>query len=127
MSILKEQVGKREEGELSISPEINHYIWDRGAENPPTKIVVEVVDQDGSKRVQLAGSETEEASTQQEPESTEQEESDEDEEYEEVLDGTVSEAKEAVRELDDPDHERLLELEKQGKDRKTLKEFLESR
>lgn len=46
---------------------------------------------------------------------------------EDILDGTVSEVKEHVREMDEPDYRDLLEKEKDGKDRKTVKEFLESR
>jgi protein-disulfide isomerase len=44
--------------------------------------------------------------------------------HENILEGTVAEIKEAVRERD-LNPEILLELEKMGKDRKTLKEFLE--
>ncbi len=46
--------------------------------------------------------------------------------YEEILSGTVQEAKDAIGELDDPDYSELLSLEEEGKDRKTLKEWLES-
>lgn len=41
-----------------------------------------------------------------------------------VLDGTVDEVKEAVKNLDDPDYEDLLKQEEEGKDRKTVKDFL---
>ncbi|MFB6292469.1 MAG: hypothetical protein ABEI58_03685 [Candidatus Nanohaloarchaea archaeon] len=47
--------------------------------------------------------------------------------YEEILSGTVKEAKDAIRDLDDPDYDELLALEEDGKDRKTLKEWIESR
>ncbi|MFB6204179.1 MAG: hypothetical protein ABEJ75_00880, partial [Candidatus Nanohaloarchaea archaeon] len=40
---------------------------------------------------------------------------------------TVKEAKSRIRDMEDPDHSALLEQEKSGKDRKTLKSFLESR
>lgn len=43
------------------------------------------------------------------------------------LDGTVDEVKEAIREAENPDYADLLEAEKEGKDRKTVKEFLEKR
>ena len=43
------------------------------------------------------------------------------------LDDTVDEVKKQVREAEDPDYEELLEQEKEGKDRKTIKEFLEKR
>jgi len=45
--------------------------------------------------------------------------------YEEILDQNVEEAKKAIEDLEDPDYEELLETEKQGRDRKTIKEFLE--
>lgn len=47
--------------------------------------------------------------------------------YNEVLSGTVQEVKDAVREMANPDYEAILEAEKRGKDRKTVKEFLERR
>nr|EGQ40908.1 MAG: hypothetical protein J07AB56_01540 [Candidatus Nanosalinarum sp. J07AB56] len=48
-------------------------------------------------------------------------------EHEEVLEGTVDEAKDSIRNLDDPDYESLLEAEKEDKNRKTLVSWLESR
>jgi len=52
---------------------------------------------------------------------------DNDTDFDDILEGTVDEAKDAIRDLDSPDYEGLLEAEKEGKDRKTVKEFLESR
>lgn len=49
------------------------------------------------------------------------------EDYEEVLDGTVDEAKSRIKELENPDFERLLDLETEGKNRKTLRNFIENR
>jgi len=46
--------------------------------------------------------------------------------YEELLEGTVDEVKEQVED-DDLDPTKVLEHEKEGKDRTTLKEWLESR
>jgi hypothetical protein len=43
------------------------------------------------------------------------------------LDENVDEVKKQIRNAEDPDYETLLEQEKDGKDRKTIKEFLESR
>lgn len=43
------------------------------------------------------------------------------------LDNNVDEVKKQIRNADDPDYEALLEEEKDGKDRKTIKEFLETR
>jgi len=47
--------------------------------------------------------------------------------YTDVLEGTVDEVKDAIRDLEDPDFDALLEAEKEGKDRKTVREFIESR
>jgi hypothetical protein len=43
------------------------------------------------------------------------------------LDGTVDEVKQQIRDAEDPDYRQLLEDEKEGKDRKTVKEFLQDR
>ena len=45
--------------------------------------------------------------------------------YEDILDQNVEEAKQAVKDLENPNYEKLLETEKEGRDRKTIKEFLE--
>lgn len=47
--------------------------------------------------------------------------------YNDVLGSTVEEAKNQIEELEDPDYEKLLELESEGKDRKTLTEWLQDR
>jgi len=43
------------------------------------------------------------------------------------FDGTVDEVKEQIRDLEDPDYQSLLEQEKSSKDRKTVKDFIQSR
>ena len=43
------------------------------------------------------------------------------------LDSTVDEVKQQIREAEDPEYSELLEQEKEGKDRKTIKEFLEEK
>ncbi|PSH00326.1 MAG: hypothetical protein BRC28_00035 [Nanohaloarchaea archaeon SW_4_43_9] len=47
------------------------------------------------------------------------------ENYSELVDQNVDETKEAIRELEDPDYKELLAAEKVGRDRKTVKEFLD--
>jgi len=47
--------------------------------------------------------------------------------YSEILSGNVDEVKSTVREMAKPDYRAILEAEKQGKDRKTVKEFLQRR
>ena len=44
---------------------------------------------------------------------------------EELVEGTVKEAKSQLKEAEDPDYQEILEAEKQNKDRVTLKRFLE--
>jgi hypothetical protein len=43
------------------------------------------------------------------------------------LSENVDEVKKQIRDAEDPDYEKLLQQEKDGKDRKTIKEFLESK
>lgn len=136
MSILKEELERRE-GEVSISSEVNAEIWSRGARKPPAKIQVDVVETSDGKRAVLPGQEVEEEPepepAEEEAEEPEEEESEEpgpeieEADYDEILSGTVQEAKEHIDDLENPDYEAILEAEKQGKDRKTLKEYLESR
>jgi hypothetical protein len=52
---------------------------------------------------------------------------DDDSDFKDILEGTVDEVKDRIRDLDAPDYEGLLEAEEDGKDRKTIKEFLQSR
>lgn len=47
--------------------------------------------------------------------------------YINALDGNVSEVKDRIRDLQNPNYERILQLEKKGKDRKTVKEFIQRR
>lgn len=44
--------------------------------------------------------------------------------YADIVSGTIKEAKEKISELESPDFGELLELEREGKDRKTMKEYL---
>ncbi len=48
------------------------------------------------------------------------------EEYAEIVSGTITEAKDALNDMEEPDFEAALEAEKNNKDRKTLKEWLEN-
>lgn len=133
MKILQEKLEDREGASVSISPEVNSRIWENGMEKPPGKIEVEVVEtEDFELRAVLPDGEAKDE-TEPEPEPEEEAEEEEEKEaadgeadYDDIVSGTVSEAKEAVQELDDPDYEAILEVEESSKDRKTLKEWLES-
>lgn len=50
-----------------------------------------------------------------------------DTDYSDIVDKTVKEAKDAIRELENPDYEALLEAEAQGENRKTLRTWIEDR
>ncbi len=146
MTILREKLEEKENEKVSIAPEINSRIWENGVERPPAKLEVEVVETPDGPRAVLPGTKVEEPEPEPEPEEEEEtveeepgEETEEETEaeedgseeveadYDEIVSGTVSEAKEDLQELDDPDWEAALEAEKENKDRKTLKEWLESR
>ncbi|MBY6294266.1 30S ribosomal protein S3 [Nanohaloarchaea archaeon H01] len=55
------------------------------------------------------------------------EEAEEETDYEEIVSGTISDAKDELDDLDHPDFEAALEAEKEDKDRKTFKEWLENK
>ena len=46
--------------------------------------------------------------------------------YDELVSGTISDAKDQISELENPDFDALIEAEKSNKDRKTMKEYLEN-
>lgn len=74
-------------------------------------------------------SEAEEVEEEEQEEETEETEETEDEEsevdYEEIVSGTISDAKDALEELDNPDFEAALEAEKSNKNRVTFVDWLE--
>jgi hypothetical protein len=47
--------------------------------------------------------------------------------YDELLDQNVDDVKEAIEDLEDADYQELLDIEKDDKNRKTIKEFLEEK
>jgi len=49
------------------------------------------------------------------------------ENYEDLLSNNVEEVKQKIRDIEDPDYDELLEIEREGKERKTVIDFLESR
>lgn len=80
--------------------------------------------------IEEAVEEVEEAEDDEEEEVEEEtedtEESTADVDYDDVVSGTISEAKDQIKEIDSPDYDALIEAEKSNKDRKTLKEYLEN-
>lgn len=121
MSILRHKLEEQEQESVSISSEVNARIWQDGVENPPAKLEVEVVKTEKGLRAVLPQNSGETRTE------TETKEKETENDYEEAVSGTVSEAKEAIKEMESPDYEELLEAEKINKDRKGLKNWLESR
>ncbi|MFB6144640.1 MAG: 30S ribosomal protein S3 [Candidatus Nanohaloarchaea archaeon] len=62
----------------------------------------------------------------EEPDTEEEEETETSTDYTEIVSGTISEAKDIISELENPEYDSLLEAEKEGKDRKTFKQWLEN-
>lgn len=118
VSILREKLERIEDTEVTLSREVNQKIWERGAEKPPSKIQVKITKTEDGVRAELAES-------RQEDQHTSSEEGSSEADYEEIVSNTVDDAKDAIEELDNPDYEKLLEAEKEGKDRKTLKDHIE--
>ena len=116
VNILREELERRE-GEVTLSREVNQEIWKNGATKPPAKITVEIEERKNEKHAKLAEKEEKTAST------TSSKEKD----YSEIVSGNVSEVKEEIEEMEDPDLDALLEAEEEGKDRKTLKDWIEAR
>lgn len=128
-SLLREELERQEDEEVSLSNEVNQEIWKNGAARPPRKITVEVVDSDDGLWAVLSDKEQQntQVSDEGQQQTGESDTGSDEVDYEGIVDGTVSEAKDAVEELDSPDYEALIQAEKDGKDRKTLIEFLEGK
>lgn len=52
LAVLKRKLEKQEE-DVTISNEVNNFIWQRGAQNPPKRIDIEVTEEDGEKVARL--------------------------------------------------------------------------
>jgi len=68
-----------------------------------------------------------ETGEQEDKETEETEEGDSETEYDEIVSGTISDAKDELQSMDKPDYEAALQAEKSNKDRKTMIEWLESK
>ncbi len=131
-----------EEADNMTSGEIERAIEERGETIETSDIEVdEVRDAFESKEE----TEDEEEAVSEEPEEEQEDESKADEEppvedteqaeesegaeaeYEEIVSGTISDAKDAIEDLDNPDYEALLEAEENDKNRTTFTDWLETR
>ena len=129
-----------EEAENMTSGEIERAIEDRGKEIETSDIDVNEV-RDAFEEKDEVEDDSEEEATSEEPEdeskadeqapeedTEEAEESEGDEaEYEEIVSGTITDAKEAIEDMDNPDYEALLEAEENDKNRTTFVDWLETR
>ncbi|MFB6145350.1 MAG: 50S ribosomal protein L24 [Candidatus Nanohaloarchaea archaeon] len=70
--------------------------------------------------------EVEETVETEEVEEETEEETETSEDYDDVVGGTISDAKDMIGDLDSPDWDALIEAEKSGKNRKTMIEYLEN-
>jgi large subunit ribosomal protein L24 len=76
---------------------------------------------------ELAEEAAEEESSEEEAEEPQEvEETEESVDYSDVVAGTISDAKDQISEMENPDFDALLEAEKSNKDRKTMVEYLEN-
>lgn len=124
-ALLREKLEHQEGEKVSISNEVNQKIWENGATKPPRKVNVEVVESDDRLWAVLSDK-TQKKLADTSKKDEEVEDTGSESGYEEILEGTVSEAQEAIEEINDPDYDKLIQLEKEGKNRKTILEFLES-
>ncbi len=118
------------EGEVKISQELNESLWSRGATKPPRKVELEVVESSDLTTLYPAEGydnlDVEETVEESEVSEEESDESSEDIDYSELVDNPVDDVKDAVKALEDPDYDALLEAEENNSDRKTLKDWIES-
>jgi large subunit ribosomal protein L24 len=70
--------------------------------------------------------ESSDTTSSEEEEAEEETEETSEADYDEIVSGTISEAKDQIKELENPDFDALIEAEKSNKDRKTMKEYLEN-
>ncbi|MDY6773748.1 MAG: hypothetical protein SVS85_00985 [Candidatus Nanohaloarchaea archaeon] len=123
MKLVKEYVRRHSGVEtVSVSNAVNEELWKSGARNPPKSLEIQVLVEEGTAHVELAGGEFE----LEEEEAEEVEEAVEELSDEELAERNVDEVKELV-ESGAVEAERALDVEYAGKNRKTLIEWLQGR
>lgn len=131
------------EAENMTSSELERAIEDKGEEIETSDIEKDEVREafeekeeeaeaeEASEEEESDNAESEEESADEEAAEEDAEQSDESEgdesEYEEIVQGTIGDAKEAIEDLDDPDYGALLQAEQAAKNRTTFVDWLESR
>ncbi len=144
--ILKEFVSRHhpEADNILVSTRVNTTLWRNGARRPPNSIQVQVVEQEREDEedpltvlVERADIDISALEAEQEPEEAEEAEEPSAKQVEregalpssieDVLkNGTVSEAKDALKGLNRKHFQAALDVEKANKNRKTLVQFIES-
>ncbi len=92
-------------------------------EGPKTK---EDIEEDEAQEETVEESE-DEVDDDEEPQPDAEEADESETDYEEIVSGTISDAKDALSDLENPDYEAALEAEESNKDRKTLTQWLENK
>ena len=116
VSILQNELEKREGEKVKLDTTVNQKIWEKGAEKPPAKIQLTVENETDGKKAYL------DTTTQKQNKSKSSKDT---AETKVDLSGTVGEAKEELKEKqDEVDLEKVLKKEKKNKDRKTLRQFI---
>lgn len=118
--------------DVRISNNLNERIWTNGGK-PPKYLDVQLIEEDDHVIADVADSDYEkeekaEKSEESEPEKEEEENSyDIPEDVQDVLmNGSIDEGKDAVKEMNKADFEKILNFEKAHKNRKGMKKFLRS-
>ncbi|MFP4229801.1 MAG: 30S ribosomal protein S3 [Candidatus Nanohaloarchaea archaeon] len=123
------------EAENMTSAELERAIEEKAEEVETSDITSEQVREafeeiDGELE-DFQASEEDESKMDEEKAEADSEESEEDEgdesEYEDIVSGTISDAKDRIDDLDEPDYEALLEAEKDNKNRTTFIDWLEAK
>ena len=117
-----DEVKDRVSAEEDFDPEEVEVISVKGGYGSNSSIatlkVFEELDLDQYEDVEEKGVESEEPETEVESSS--------EDEYEEIVSGTIGEAKDALKDMESPDFDKALEAEKSNKNRTTLVDWLES-
>ena len=122
--------------DVRISNGLNEKIWSKGGK-PPKHLDVQLIEEEDHVIADVAGAEHEKKVAEAEPEKAEKDEEPEEEEEENAYDipeevqevlktGSISDGKDAVKEMNKADFEKLLNFEKAHKNRKGMKKFLRS-
>ena len=117
--------------DVKIGQSINEALWARGIKKPPVRIRVTARKEDNVVYAELEGHKFEQKEEEPKEEKKTKEAPKKESDttapnYEEIVSGTISDAKSAIDKLENPNYEELIKAEKAGKNRDTLLSWLES-